>query len=142
MHCLQCADKYGLPTEGEVRLNRCTCCGEARACYTDKVADRRLLIEPREALRQRIRSINEKLEALKPIVDEYNTLYLERLHLREEHLRLEHLLTDVKVEVVKARYIPEPKKPDRRLKTIINAMTAEEKAKLIAILKGKETQEC
>lgn len=140
MHCLQCADKYGLPTEGEVRLSRCTCCGKQRACYTDKVVDRKLLLEPREAIRNHIRGLNKRIEEMQPIVDEYNQIYLERLRLREEYLRLEHLLTDVKVKVVKARYQAPQKKPDHRLKTIINAMTVEEKAKLIDILKGKDKQ--
>jgi len=140
MHCLRCAEKYGLPTESELRLTRCSYCSGQCACYSDRVADRKLLLEPREAIRNRIRSINTRLEKLKPLVEKYEALFIERSRLREQHLRLEHLLTDVKPRVVKAHYEAPPKKPDRRMKEVLRALTPAEKAQLVEMLKKRDKE--
>lgn len=135
MHCLPCAEEYGLPTESRVQVARCRICGEQRGCYSSRTKDLRLLLEPREAIKNRIRDINTHLEQLQPFIDQYNSLYQERLRLRDEHLRLEHVLTHVPVKRVKAYLATPPKRPSRRVKDVVRQLTPTEKAKLIAVLR-------
>lgn len=134
MHCRECAEKFGLPTESRVYLARCVCCGERRGCYSEKVADVKLLLEPREAIKNRIREINSELDSLQPLVDKYNAIYQERLRLREEHLRLEHLLTTVPVTKVAASSPSTTKKPSRTAKQVLKQLTEDDRAILLALL--------
>jgi hypothetical protein len=134
MHCRACAERYKLPTESEMILTRCKICGEQRGCYSEKVADVKLLIEPREAIRKRILSINTKLDKLRPFVDKFNELYTEKTRLRDEHLRLEHLLTTIPVTKVRISAPEVTRAPAKTAKQVLKQLTKEEKGLLIALL--------